>query len=103
MRTLVALGLVAIIGASPAAAQNPASCPEGRTADGACVDAGLAQSLRERATCMSQGKINGVLGCPVMPSRDAVYPKPREWNRFESGADGIFRTAPFPKSCFPGC
>ncbi len=102
MRTLVALGLVVLIGTS-AAAQKAASCPDGRTADGACIDAALAESLRERTTCMSQGKINGVLGCPVMSSRDAVYPKPREWNRFESGGDGIFRTAPFPKSCSPGC
>jgi hypothetical protein len=96
MRTLIALGLLAVIGPSPAAAQQPASCPQGRTAAGACVDADLARLVRERTTCMSQGKINGVLGCPVAPSRDNVYPKGREWNRFDLGPDGIFRTAPGP-------
>jgi hypothetical protein len=94
MRALIALGLFTIIGSSPAAAQQQAHCPQGRTKAGACVDADLARSVRERTTCMSQGKINGVFGCPVVPSRDNVYPKPREWNRFELGPDGIFRTAP---------
>jgi hypothetical protein len=58
-RSLLAAALVAAFAAGPAAAQQARpNCPAGRTADGACVDAQLAQSVKSMTLMMAQPKFS---------------------------------------------
>jgi hypothetical protein len=47
-------------------------CPEGRTLDGACVNADLAQSMRKQAIVSSQPKFS-FTNPPVLPIEDGDY------------------------------
>jgi hypothetical protein len=92
---LIAASLLIIGMAASAAAQKV--CREGRAANGQCVDAPLAFSLRERANLMSQQKIS-VTAYPILPSQDYSYPRPVDAQRFELSQPGNFSTNPFPRS-----
>jgi hypothetical protein len=62
----------------PAAAQQ--FCPEGRTAQGTCVDAGLASTMRERVRVFTQPRIS-YTGPAVAPDRDRQYDVLRDWGQ----------------------
>lgn len=51
------------------------TCPEGRTASGACVNAGLAASMKQDALVFSQPKIS-YTAFPILPSLDYDYRYP---------------------------
>src|SRR5437764_1367106 len=53
-----------------AVAQN--TCPDGRTASGQCVNAGLAESMRQAGVIYSQPKLS-YTAYPVLPSLDFVF------------------------------
>lgn len=55
-----------------AAQQVPRTCPEGRTASGQCVDAGLAQDMRTGGIVYSQPKIS-LSNPPLLPDQDGQY------------------------------
>lgn len=80
MRPFV-IAVAAILLAGPAAlAQSrlpaPPPCPEGRLADGRCVDPVLARLARNQTICFSQIKLS-YIACPgTLPGRDARYKYP---------------------------
>ena len=55
------------------------SCPEGRTASGQCVNAGLAESMRQAGVIYSQPKLS-YTAYPVLPSLDFVFRYPHQLN-----------------------
>ena len=77
---LLAGGLVGVLGLAPApaGAQPPLApaapaCPEGRQADGRCVNPRLAFLARQQAVCFTQIKLSYVV-CPgVLPGLDTRY------------------------------
>ena len=71
MRQILYASLLLTI-ATSAVAQN---CPEGRTANGQCVNAGLANSMRQDALIFSQPKISST-AFPILPSQDYDYRYP---------------------------
>jgi hypothetical protein len=46
---------------------------------------------------MSQQKIS-VTAYPILPSKDYIYPRPVDAQRFELSQPGNFSTNPFPRS-----
>ncbi|TNC11007.1 hypothetical protein FF100_20600 [Methylobacterium terricola] len=74
---LAGAGLCALTGAT-AAQPRPAACPEGRLADGGCVNPRLAFLARQQAVCYSQFKLS-YIACPgTLPAVDTRYKFP--WN-----------------------
>lgn len=73
--TIAAAALLAA--SSPALAQSPQRCPEGRTSTGQCVNPDLAQDLRTTTFVLSQPKLS-MTNPPVMPSQDGQYDVPRD-------------------------
>ena len=69
------------VAVSPAGAQSPQAtqtkCPEGRTWDGTCVNAGLARSMRQAAIIFAQPKISEQ-AYPVLPIEDWLYHYPHQ-------------------------
>lgn len=82
MRNILSCGLtaslIALMGA-PNATHAQAKCLEGKTAAGECVNAGLANALRQTAVIFSQPKISQT-HYPVLPSDDYRYRYPYELN-----------------------
>ena len=67
--------LAALLLAGPASAE--VRCFEGRTASGECVNAGLAQVMRQIGIVRVQPKIT--LNAPInLPSEDSFYPAARD-------------------------
>ncbi|SEO24192.1 tail fiber domain-containing protein [Bradyrhizobium sp. OK095] len=64
--TLAAAFVTGLSMSDPAQAQR--RCPEGRTAGGACVNGGLARSMRQRAIIFTQPKLSST-GAPASQSR----------------------------------
>jgi hypothetical protein len=75
MNRLLQTCLVASVCALSSAAAAQQSCPEGRTASGQCVNAGLALSMRQDAIIFAQPKISHT-AFPVLPSADWQYRYP---------------------------
>jgi hypothetical protein len=63
----------------PAAAGAQETCPEGRAANGQCVNAGLAQSMREAAVINSHPKLS-YTHYPVLPLFDWLFRYPFQLN-----------------------
>ena len=75
-RILLVSAAMAILGAAssvPSFAQP--SCPEGRTASGQCVNAGLAAAIQQIGIIFSQPKIS-YTAFPILPSGDTQYRYP---------------------------
>ena len=73
--SLVSLLLVLL--GNAAHAQAPKFCPEGRMADGRCVDARRAEDMRTTAIVLSQPKIS-MTGSLVPSDFDGDYAVPRD-------------------------
>jgi hypothetical protein len=54
-------------------------CLEGKTASGECVNAGLADAMRQIAIIFSQPKLS-YTAYPVLPSSDSLYRYPNQLN-----------------------
>lgn len=54
------------------AARAQSTCPEGRTASGACVRPDLAQAIRKNTIVETQSKLS-FTAPPVLPSEDYEY------------------------------
>lgn len=63
----------------PGQATAQENCPEGRTANGACVNPLLGGLMREVAIIFSQPKISET-AYPVLPSQDRSYRYPNQLN-----------------------
>ncbi|AWN45022.1 hypothetical protein DK419_00655 [Methylobacterium terrae] len=81
-QTLLLAGAAFCALAGAAAAQTrpaqirPPACPEGRLADGACVNPRLAFLARQQAVCYSQFKLS-YIACPgTLPAVDMRYKFP---------------------------
>ncbi len=70
VRTMMAAAAMLIGTLSAASAQ--ATCPEGRTASGACVKPDLAQAMRKNTIVETQPKLS-FTAPPVLPSGDYEY------------------------------
>src|SRR5262245_9691014 len=68
---------LAWLAVSPASAQAPQRCPEGRTAAGKCVNPELAQDQRTGTSAYTLPKLS-MTNPPVMPSQDGAYYVPRD-------------------------
>ena len=75
MKRLLTTGLAATVCVLSGAAMAQKACPEGRTASGQCVNAGLASSMRQDAVIFAQPKISQT-AFPVLPSADWQYRYP---------------------------
>lgn len=65
---------------SSALAMAQTKCLEGRTAQGTCVDASLARSMRESTRVFSQPRLS-YSGPAVAPSVDRQYDALRDWRQ----------------------
>ena len=63
--------------AIPAHSQVSRRCPEGRTADGKCVNPDLSQDMRTGTVAFTQPKLS-MTNPPVMPYQDGLYYVPRD-------------------------
>jgi hypothetical protein len=72
---LLLAGVLLVMPIGAATAQN--SCPEGRTADGTCVDGPLAALMRQNAVIYSQSQLS-YTAYPVLPSGDWSYRYPNQ-------------------------
>jgi hypothetical protein len=82
MRRALIPGLLAALSAvsfAPSAANAQAKCLEGKTASGQCVNAGLADALRQAGILFSQPKLSQT-AYPVLPVDDLRYRYPNELN-----------------------
>lgn len=79
---LSALGLALVL-SSVGGAVAQATCPEGRTITGACVNPGLAASARQTAVIFSQPKISQT-AYPVLPVDDRFFRYPNQLNPDQS-------------------
>jgi hypothetical protein len=82
MRNMLAravIALAAALVAAPGATHAQANCPEGRTANGQCVNPGLAQAMQQNAVIFSQSKIS-TTHYPLLPSDDTKYRYPNQLN-----------------------
>jgi len=70
---LAALSLFALAPAATAQGR----CLEGRTASGACVNPGLADTMRQNAIIFSQQALS-YTAYPVLPTGDRLYRYPNE-------------------------
>jgi hypothetical protein len=61
------------------AASAQGACPEGRAANGQCVNPGLADAMRQTAMIYSQPKISDTQ-YPVLPSDDGSFRYPNQLN-----------------------
>ena len=68
-----AVAIWSVVSAVPAFAQR--GCPEGRTASGQCVNAGLAAAIEQSGILFSQPKIS-YTALPILPSGDMQYRYP---------------------------
>src|SRR5687768_18070187 len=78
MKSIVSSSIVASLVAlllSPAAGQAQPTCPEGKTATGACVNPALADAARQNALIFSQSKISQT-HYPILAVDDAKYRYP---------------------------
>jgi hypothetical protein len=71
------LGAVFIFAHAPGSAGAQTRCMEGRTANGDCVDAGLADSMRQTGVLFSQQKLS-FTAYPILPTGDRLYRYPNE-------------------------
>ncbi len=72
---VIVCGSAVLLGVVPSHAQQ--KCPEGRTADGKCVNAGLALDMRTGTVAFTQPKLS-MTNPPVMPYQDGQYYVPRD-------------------------
>jgi hypothetical protein len=72
-----AICAAALIALTPAAASAQAKCPEGRTADGQCVNPALAAGMRQSAVIFSQPKLSYTT-FPILPAEDWNYRYPNQ-------------------------
>lgn len=82
MRSVLFAGLLGTIGwllFSSGVADAQVKCPEGRTASGECVNAGLAEAMRQIGIIFSQPKLSQT-AYPVLPSSDSLYRYPNQLN-----------------------
>lgn len=82
MRSVLSIGLLGTIGwllLSSGVADAQVRCPEGKTASGECVNAGLAEAMRQAANIFAQPKIS-YTAYPVLPSDDASFRYPNQIN-----------------------
>ena len=63
----------------PAVAVAQRTCPDGRTATGQCVNAGLAESMRQGGVIYSQPKLSNT-AYPVLPAFDFFFRYPHQIN-----------------------
>src|SRR5215510_3383696 len=63
----------------PAAAVAQRVCPDGRTASGQCVNAGLAESMRQAGVIYSQPNLS-TTAYPVLPVLDFIFRYPHQLN-----------------------
>jgi hypothetical protein len=100
--TTGALGAIAlaVLGASPTAAQ--VKCPEGRTASGACVNPGLADSSQRAAIVFSQPQLSHT-AYPILPTGDRLYRYPNELIPYQqppsASGPGLGCISHFPLLC----
>jgi hypothetical protein len=64
---------------APAVAAAQRACPDGRTASGECVNAGLAESMRQAGVIYSQPKLSST-AYPVLPALDYTFRYPHQLN-----------------------
>lgn len=62
---------------SPGVATAEEICPEGKTANGECVNPGLAASMRETAIIFSQPELSHT-AYPNFPAKDYIYRYPHQ-------------------------
>jgi hypothetical protein len=79
VRTMLMMAAALAILTPPPAVAQP-FCPEGRTAQGSCVDAGLASDMRERVRVFTQPRIS-YTGPVVAPDRERRYDVLRDWGQ----------------------
>jgi hypothetical protein len=80
MKQLIAGGLFTIcVAIVPGAAMAQASCPDGRTGSGRCINPLFADAMRQTAIIFSQPKIS-YTHYPVLPSLDWKYRYPNSVN-----------------------
>ena len=72
----LAAAFVALVGA-PNTALAQSNCPEGKTATGECVNAALADALRQNAIIFSQSKISQT-HYPILPVDDPRFRYPNQ-------------------------
>lgn len=77
IRSALLLAFVGAIALQPILARAEASCAEGKTVSGECVDAGLAAEARQAAIIFSQPKIS-YTAFPVLPNGDPAYRYPNQ-------------------------
>ena len=75
MNRLLQACLTAVICTLSGTALAQQACPEGRTATGQCVNAGLALSMRQDAIIFAQPRISAT-AFPILPSADWQYRYP---------------------------
>ena len=92
-RILLTCVLIAGSGLLPlsSAANAQVKCPEGKTANGDCVNAALAAALRQTAIIFSQPKISQT-AFPVLPADDRLYRYPNQ----------LIPSPPKPAPAWPG-
>jgi hypothetical protein len=79
LRNLALPGIVAAaLAAEPAAAQT--QCVEGRTVNGACLDASLGSLMREAVRVFTQPRLS-YGGPAVAPASDRQYDVLRDWRQ----------------------
>jgi hypothetical protein len=94
--------LLAVLPATQSLPQT--ACPEGRTFSGACVNAGLAQSMRKQAIVFSLPKFS-YTAPPLLPREDGEYYVPRDYHELRTlfGAESAVVCPPstltHPTSC----
>lgn len=80
MRQSCKLALLTLVGVLvPAVAAAQGACPDGRTATGQCVNAGLAESMRQAGVIYSQPKLSAA-AYPVLPILDFIFRYPHQLN-----------------------
>lgn len=94
-RALVLAGGAVFLALLPVTAFAQATCPEGRTASGACVNSMLADSMRQISIITSQPLIS-YTHYPVLPSLDLIvrYPNQLNPNPLQPSAAGM----PLPRT-----
>ena len=74
---LTALAVLGTMAAGVAQAQT--ACPDGKTFTGACVKAGLGETVRKHVQVYTQPKISYTAPA-VLPSEDGAFASPRDYN-----------------------
>ena len=72
----------------PAIATAQRSCQDGRTVTGQCVNAGLAESMRQAGVIYSQPKLS-YTAYPVLPVLDFIFRFALFFNRFLKNRDPV--------------